>query len=107
MNEEGKPKGHNARVDIPVYTLLIQVELEDLYNGAYKELSLQKNVICPKCYGTGGKLGKTKQCDQCHGRGAVLQDVDTGMGFSIRMQNTCPKCKGKGIVRNSLTTDFQ
>jgi len=91
MNEEGKPRGPNARVDI-------QVELEDLYNGAVKELSLQKNVICPKCHGTGGKLGKTKQCDQCGGRGVVLQEVETGMGFSLRMQNTCPKCKGKGII---------
>jgi len=91
MQEEGKPRGQNARVDIPV-------ELEDLYNGVTKELSLQKNIICPKCHGTGGKLGKTKQCDQCHGRGSVLQDVDTGMGFSLRMQNTCPKCKGKGII---------
>lgn len=86
-----KQKGPNARFDIIV-------ELEDLYNGAVKEISLQKNVVCNKCHGTGGKLGNTKQCPSCQGRGVTMQDVDTGMGFTFRMQNTCQRCQGKGIV---------
>lgn len=86
-----KQKGPNARVDI-------HVELEDLYNGSVKELSIQKNVVCNKCHGTGGKLGKTKQCPTCKGRGVVMQDVNTGMGFTFRMQNTCDRCQGKGII---------
>lgn len=91
MMNQNKQKGHNVRVDI-------NIELEDLYNGAVKELSLQKNVVCNKCHGTGGKLGKTRQCPTCQGRGVTMQDVDTGMGFTFRMQNTCQKCGGKGIV---------
>ena len=96
-------KKENPKVKMLVLIFLYiivyyKVDLEDLYNGSMKELSIQKNIICPRCHGTGGKLGHTKQCDQCRGRGMVLQDVDTGMGFSLRMQNTCPKCKGKGIV---------
>ena len=96
-------KKENPKVKMLVLIFLYiivsnKVDLEDLYNGSMKELSIQKNIICPKCHGTGGKLGHTKQCDQCRGRGMVLQDVVTGMGFSLRMQNTCPKCKGKGIV---------
>lgn len=90
MNQN-KQKGPNAKFDI-------NVDLEDLYNGAVKELSLQKNVVCNKCHGTGGKLGNTKQCHVCKGRGVTMQDVDTGMGFTFRMQNTCQKCQGKGIV---------
>lgn len=74
------------------------VTLEELYNGAKKELSIQKNVQCKKCHGTGGKLGKTKQCPMCQGRGQVLQDINTGMGFTFKVQNTCPKCQGKGII---------
>ena len=27
-----------------------------------------------------------------------MQDVQTGMGFSLRMQNTCNRCSGKGII---------
>jgi DnaJ-class molecular chaperone len=91
LMNQNKQKGPNARVDI-------NVELEDLYNGSVKELSLQKNIVCTKCHGTGGKLGKTKQCNLCGGRGITLQDVDTGMGFTFKMQNTCHRCQGKGII---------
>lgn len=91
MSNEHRQKGPNSKIEI-------SVELEDLYNGAVKEMSVQKNIVCPKCHGTGGKLGKTKQCHQCHGRGIVMQDVDTGMGFTFKMQNTCPRCQGKGIT---------
>jgi len=96
-----KKENQKVKMLVLIFLYIIvsnKVDLEDLYNGSMKELSIQKNIICPKCHGTGGKLGHTKQCDQCRGRGMVLQDVDTGMGFSLRMQNTCPKCKGKGIV---------
>lgn len=84
-------RGPNANVDV-------QVKLEDLYNGDKKDLTLTRNVVCKKCHGTGGKLGKTKTCTQCGGRGVVMQDVDTGMGFSLRTQAHCPTCKGKGIM---------
>ena len=89
-NNRNMPKGPNAQ-------LIMQVDLSELYNGNVKEMSIQKNVICRKCHGTGGKLGKTHTCTKCKGRGVVLEDVQTGMGFSIRMQNTCSKCQGKGI----------
>ena len=32
----------------------------------------------------------------------TLEDVDTGMGFSFKMQNTCRKCGGKGIVFSEI-----
>jgi len=91
MMNQNKPKGPNASFEIAV-------DLEDLYNGSVKELSLEKNVVCNKCHGTGGKLGTTKQCPMCKGRGVTMQDVQTPMGFSIRMQNTCQKCQGKGLT---------
>lgn len=85
------PKGPNARLDI-------QVDLEEIYNGNVKEMSITKNTTCKKCRGTGGKLGNTKKCNKCHGRGVVLEEVDTGMGFTMRMQNHCGRCGGKGII---------
>jgi DnaJ-related protein SCJ1 len=91
LMNENKQRGPNAKFDI-------HLDLEDLYNGATKEIQLQKNIICPKCHGTGGKLGKTKQCHQCQGRGVVMQEINTGMGFTFRTQAQCPHCKGKGIV---------
>ena len=31
------------------------MSLEDMYNGSTRQLALQKNVICSKCEGRGGK----------------------------------------------------
>jgi len=86
-----KERGHNAHIDI-------DVELSELYNGSTKTVSIQKNVVCNECHGTGGKLGQTKKCTKCHGKGQVIEDVDTGMGFTFKMQNECSKCGGKGII---------
>lgn len=91
QNRQNMPKGPNARLDL-------SVDLSELYNGNIKEMSISKNVVCKKCHGTGGKLGHTKKCPKCQGRGVTLQEVQTGMGFSLRMQNTCPQCGGKGIT---------
>jgi DnaJ-class molecular chaperone len=91
LSEFNKPRGQNAFVEV-------EVELEELYNGASKNLSIQKNVVCSHCHGTGGKLGQTSQCPKCKGRGQVVEDMDSGMGFTFKMQNTCNRCGGKGII---------
>lgn len=90
LMNQNKERGPDARIDIPV-------TLEDLYNGASRNIEMEKNVVCPKCHGTGGKLGKTKQCPVCGGRGVTIQNVNM-MGFNMQMQQTCNKCKGKGII---------
>ena len=90
LMNQNKERGPDARVDV-------QVTLEDLYNGASREISMEKNIVCPKCHGTGGKLGKTKQCPVCKGRGVTIQNVNM-MGFNMQMQQPCNRCKGKGII---------
>ena len=50
----GKPTGPDASINM-------KVTLEELYNGAEKKVSIKKNVICPKCRGTGAKDGKVKR----------------------------------------------
>lgn len=91
MNESHKQRGQNAQIDI-------EFDLEDFYNGATRKFSINKNVVCEKCHGTGGKLGETKQCPKCNGRGQVLEEVNTGMGFTFQVQNTCNRCRGRGVV---------
>ncbi|KDO34827.1 hypothetical protein SPRG_00888 [Saprolegnia parasitica CBS 223.65] len=85
----GKPRGPDATVDIPV-------TLEELYNGAEKQARFMKNVICRKCRGSGAKDGKTKPCKTCGGQGIVLVQQQMGPGFTVQMQQQCPKCGGKG-----------
>ena len=38
-----------------IFFFFCQVSLEDMYNGSTRQLALQKNVICSKCEGRGGK----------------------------------------------------
>ncbi len=91
LSERGRQRGQNANAEI-------EVELEDLYNGSTKQFSITKNVVCKECHGTGGKLGNTQQCPKCKGRGQVVEQMNTGMGFSFQVQNTCNRCSGKGVV---------
>ncbi|KAF4135872.1 DnaJ central domain [Phytophthora infestans] len=85
----GKQRGPDAAVDMPV-------TLEELYNGAKKEAQFARNVICRKCRGTGAKGGKTTKCKTCGGSGHVLVEQKMGPGFTVQMQQPCPKCGGRG-----------
>ncbi|TYZ64947.1 hypothetical protein PybrP1_013226 [[Pythium] brassicae (nom. inval.)] len=87
----GKPKGPDVAVDVTV-------TLEELYNGAQKQVQLSRNGICRKCRGTGAKDGKTTTCKTCGGQGVVLVTQRMGPGFNVQMQQQCPKCGGRGKV---------
>ncbi|KAI8912916.1 hypothetical protein DFJ77DRAFT_440978 [Powellomyces hirtus] len=73
----------------------LKVSLEDLYKGKVSKLALQKQVICNKCDGKGGKEGAVKTCTGCHGRGVKI--IMRQIGPMIQqMQQTCPDCNGEG-----------
>uniref|UniRef100_A0A803Y3J7 DnaJ heat shock protein family (Hsp40) member A4 n=1 Tax=Meleagris gallopavo TaxID=9103 RepID=A0A803Y3J7_MELGA len=72
------------------------VSLEDLYNGATRKLALQKNVICGKCEGYGGKRGAVEKCPVCKGRGMQVLVQQIGPGMVQQIQTVCPECKGQG-----------
>lgn len=74
----------------------LSVSLEELYNGTVRKLALQKNVICDKCEGIGGKKGSVEQCTACHGNGVRIQVHQLGPGMLQQMQTMCSECKGQG-----------
>ncbi|KAI4503434.1 hypothetical protein M0802_001656 [Mischocyttarus mexicanus] len=74
----------------------LSVSLEELYNGTVRKLALQKNVICDKCEGIGGKKGSVEQCTSCHGSGMQVQIQQLGPGMLQHMQSMCSECKGQG-----------
>ena len=59
----------------------LTVTLEDLYNGATRKLALQKNVICDKCEGRGGKKGAVECCPNYQGTGMqiIIHQIGPGM----------------------------
>lgn len=74
----------------------LSVSLEELYKGTVRKLALQKNVICDKCEGIGGKKGSVEQCTSCHGSGMQVQIQQLGPGMLQHLQTMCSDCKGQG-----------
>ncbi|VVD02892.1 dnaJ homolog subfamily A member 1 [Leptidea sinapis] len=73
----------------------LSVTLEELYRGAVRKLALQKNVICDKCEGRGGKKGAMQTCMTCRGSGMQVQIQQLGPGMIQQIQSVCPECKGQ------------
>ncbi|KAJ3105386.1 Type I HSP40 co-chaperone [Phlyctochytrium planicorne] len=93
----GRPKGPRRGKDM---AHALKVSLEDLYKGKVSKLALQKQVLCGKCEGRGGKEGATKTCNTCQGRGVKV--ILRQMGPMIQqVQQTCPDCSGEGEIINA------
>ncbi len=91
-----RPTGPRKGKDM---THALKVSLEELYKGKVSKLALQKQVVCGKCEGRGGKEGAVKECTGCNGRGVRI--IMRQMGPMIQqMQQTCPECNGEGQVIN-------
>ncbi|KAL1505739.1 hypothetical protein ABEB36_005233 [Hypothenemus hampei] len=74
----------------------LTVSLEELYKGTVRKLALQKNVICDKCEGRGGKKGAVEQCPTCRGSGMQVQVQQLAPGMLQQIQTVCPECRGQG-----------
>lgn len=72
------------------------VTLEEMYNGSTRKLGLQKNVVCEKCDGYGGKKGTLEKCSNCKGRGVQIQVQQIGPGMIQQIQSMCSDCQGQG-----------
>lgn len=79
----------------------IEVTLEELYNGGSRQARISRNIICPKCRGTGAKDGATQKCPVCQGRGHRLVQQQMAPGFVVQMQETCHECGGRGNIAKS------
>ncbi|KAM4734164.1 dnaJ homolog subfamily A member 4 [Anableps anableps] len=77
------------------------VTLEEMYNGSTRKLGLQKNVICEKCDGYGGKKGALEKCSNCKGRGVQIRVQQIGPGMIQQIQSICHECQGQGEKFNS------
>eukprot|EP01135_Chromosphaera_perkinsii_P004154 Nk52_evm61s270 gene=Nk52_evmTU61s270 len=78
----------------------LKVSLEDFYKGKTSKLALQKNVICTKCAGKGGKEGAVRQCHTCDGHGVTIQLRQLGPGMMQQVQARCSDCSGTGEIIN-------
>ncbi|KAG0075586.1 Type I HSP40 co-chaperone [Podila epicladia] len=93
----GRPSGPRRGKDVAHG---LKVTLEDLYKGKTTKLALQKNVICEKCEGKGGKDGAVKTCNTCHGQGYRVMLRQMGPMMQ-QIQQPCGDCRGEGEIINA------
>ncbi|XP_033121392.1 dnaJ homolog subfamily A member 1-like isoform X2 [Anneissia japonica] len=74
----------------------LSVSLEEMYNASVRKLALQKNVVCEKCEGKGGKKGAVEKCPTCRGSGVQVQVHQLGPGMVQQIQSVCRSCHGEG-----------
>ncbi len=75
--------------------MAVHVTLEELYNGATKKLTVNREKPCKECKGNGGKEGCEKACRECNGRGVRLMIRQMGPMIQ-QMQVECNACAGQG-----------
>jgi molecular chaperone DnaJ len=80
-------RGADIRVDVTL-------DLEEAASGVTKEVQFNRSEKCETCGGGGNKPGSSRQmCRRCAGHGQVTQSAGI-----LRVQTTCPTCRGTGSI---------
>ena len=85
-----KQRGSNLRVKV-------KLNLQEIAHGTKKKIKVSKYVACTHCHGSGSEDGSTETCPTCHGRGQVVQTVNSFFG-QMQTASVCPTCGGRGTV---------
>jgi len=51
----------------------MKLTLEEIFNGKQTKIAVNRERICGKCDGKGGKDGAVQKCTVCKGRGMVTR----------------------------------
>ncbi|KZV97452.1 DnaJ-domain-containing protein [Exidia glandulosa HHB12029] len=76
----------------------LDVTLEDLFNGKTIKMTMEKEIICSVCTGTGARTGhKPKKCSRCDGKGFTFASNSNGRNSIGMQQVMCTDCEGAGV----------
>ncbi|EPZ36829.1 DnaJ-domain-containing protein [Rozella allomycis CSF55] len=88
-------------------SMSLTVSLEDLYLGKVVEVDVSKQVVCPKCHGSGAENeNDIRNCPSCQGRGRHIQIIQFG-NMIQQIQSDCDTCNGKGKIFKSKCSKCQ
>lgn len=92
----GEP-GSNIRIKV-------KLNIEEIANGAKKQIKVKKHIVCDGCNGSGAKdSGSFQTCTTCNGSGQVRRVTNTILG-QMATASTCHTCHGEGrIITNKCT----
>jgi DnaJ-class molecular chaperone len=72
--------------------LILNVTLEDIYNGTSKIFEYSRRVVCGKCSGSGIQDKLRQICSKCTGSGVIIH-----ISFGFNFKQKCTACKGEGL----------
>jgi molecular chaperone DnaJ len=76
----------------------VNLTFEEAIFGAEKEVSLNLDIVCDHCKGSGAEPGfGTKECPTCRGSGQEVKVINSLFG-PIQQAQTCHTCRGRGQV---------
>jgi molecular chaperone DnaJ len=80
-------RGHDIRCEVTL-------DLEEAARGIDKKVEFERSRACGQCDGSGAAPGSSREtCRRCGGHGQVVQAAGI-----LRVQTTCPTCRGAGTV---------
>ncbi len=82
------PQGNDVKVKL-------HLNINEVFNGCEKTFTINREVPCTHCNGTGSKTGKKEVCPTCQGLGVIRNTIRRGNFVSVQ-QTTCPTCRGTG-----------
>lgn len=96
-NPNGPIRGNN--INIPLTLTFLEAA-----KGCKKEISLNRQVKCEECGGTGAAPGTQPEvCPECHGSGQIPVQQRTPFGV-VQTSRACSKCNGTGkLVKTPCT----
>jgi len=96
----GRRPSDRRKKKVQPSVLPLKVTLEDFYNGKTASVEVDRQIICAKCQGQGGKAGAMQSCRPCRGSGVKVTMRQIGPGMVQQMQSVCSDCAGAGEVIN-------
>ncbi|QOJ16573.1 MAG: molecular chaperone DnaJ [Phycisphaeraceae bacterium] len=92
----GVPRGYDLETEV-------EITLEEVLDGAEREVEFKRLDVCQTCSGTGGKPGlEPITCPTCRGQGQVAR---AQLGGMFQMVTTCPQCGGRGRLITEKCAD--
>lgn len=81
----------------------VKLSLEEIAKGVTKKIKIKKQLSCSACNGTGAKNGKMNTCPSCKGSGVIVKVQQTILG-AMQTRTTCPACGGTGTIPSEKCT---
>lgn len=94
--------GSTSQPQLPVTRYLshtLYLTPQEMHHGSVRNLSVQYNLVCDECRGSGAKNGIVVHydtCERCTGSGETIVIDRTVPGIEERLQQECGFCRGVG-----------